>query len=327
MPQKSANSRCEGLRHHQTSRKSDQDTRCHCHPERKSGTGRSCRQTCSYLTETDESYKVRVFDCEEEAIQAVLTKHIHPGEVVFIRYEGPKGSGMPEMFYTTEAIASDPELIETITLITDGRFSGATRGPAIDHVSLEASEGDPIALVEDGDLIHINIPARRLDITDVAGIPKSPEEMEDVLSERRVRWTKPAPRFNTGILSIFTRNSISPMKGAYMKIHIMADPATLLTVTTLAVGLLLILVLWAKLHPFLSLLITAIFLGISSGMPLEKVSTAIQNGLGRTLGFVATVVGIGSIFGQILEASGGTEAIAKTLIQRFEKKEHTGVYL
>ena len=161
--------------------------------------------------------KARVFDCEEKALPAVLTKHIHPGEAVFIRYEGPKGSGMPEMFYTTEAIASDPELIETIALITDGRFSGATRGPAIGHVSPEASEGGPIALVEDGDLIRIDIPARRLDITGVAGIPKSPEEVEDVLSKRRGRWTKPAPRFNTGILSIFTRNSVSPMKGAYME--------------------------------------------------------------------------------------------------------------
>lgn len=101
----------------------------------------------------------------------------------------------------------------------------------------------------------------------------------------------------------------------------MTDPDTLLLVTILAIGLLLMLVLWIKLHPFLSLLITAMFLGIASGMPLEKVTTAIQNGLGGTLGFVATVVGIGSIFGQILEASGGTEAIAKTLIKRFGKEK------
>lgn len=101
----------------------------------------------------------------------------------------------------------------------------------------------------------------------------------------------------------------------------MTDPGTLLLVTILAIGLLLMLVLWVKLHPFLSLLITAMFLGIASGMPLEKVTTAIQNGLGGTLGFVATVVGIGSIFGQILEASGGTEAIAKTLIKRFGKEK------
>ena len=101
----------------------------------------------------------------------------------------------------------------------------------------------------------------------------------------------------------------------------MTDPATLLFVTILSIGLLLMLVLWVKLHPFLSLLITAMFLGIASGMPLDKVTTAIQTGLGGTLGFVATVVGIGSIFGQILEASGGTEAIAKTLIKRFGKEK------
>lgn len=161
--------------------------------------------------------KARVFDCEEAALQAVLQKDIVPGEAVFIRYEGPKGSGMPEMFYTTEAIASDPELIETVALITDGRFSGATRGPAIGHVSPEASKGGPIAWVENGDLIRIDIPARKLDITGIEGIELSPEEIAIILAERQKKWVKPAPRFNSGILSIFTRNSVSPMKGAYMK--------------------------------------------------------------------------------------------------------------
>ncbi|MDR0750424.1 MAG: dihydroxy-acid dehydratase [Tannerellaceae bacterium] len=158
----------------------------------------------------------RVFDCEEEALQAVLKKEIHPGEAVFIRYEGPKGSGMPEMFYTTEAIASDPELIETVALITDGRFSGATRGPAIGHVSPEASEGGPVALVEEGDLIRIDIPGRRLDITGVAGLPQSPEEIDKVLAARRDKWKQPAPRYTNGILSIYTKNSVSPVKGGYM---------------------------------------------------------------------------------------------------------------
>lgn len=116
--------------------------------------------------------RARVFDCEEEALQAVLKKEIKPGDALFIRYEDPKGSGMPEMFYTTEAIASDPELAESIALITDGRFSGATRGPAIGHVSPEASEGGPIALVENGDLIHIDIPARTLSVTGINGIEK-----------------------------------------------------------------------------------------------------------------------------------------------------------
>ena len=161
--------------------------------------------------------KARVFDCEENAIEAVLQKKIHPGEAVFIRYEGPKGSGMPEMFYTTEAIASDPELVETIALITDGRFSGATRGPAIGHVSPEASEGGPIALVENDDLIRIDIPARTLDIIGTDRIERSVEEIEKILSERRAHWIKPESQYKKGILDIYTHNSVSPMKGAYME--------------------------------------------------------------------------------------------------------------
>ena len=159
----------------------------------------------------------RVFDSEEEALQAVLQKNIHPGEAVFIRYEGPKGSGMPEMFYTTEAIASDPELAESIALITDGRFSGATRGPAIGHVSPEAYDGGPIALVKDNDLIHIDIPARKLEIIGTNGFQQSPEEIDRILSERRKQWTQPVSRHSRGILDIFTRNCASPMKGAYME--------------------------------------------------------------------------------------------------------------
>ena len=161
--------------------------------------------------------KARVFDCEENAIEAVLQKKIHPGEAVFIRYEGPKGSGMPEMFYTTEAIASDPELVETIALITDGRYSGATRGPAIGHVSPEASEGGPIALVENDDLIRIDIPARTLDIIGTDSIERSVEEIEKILSERRAHWIKPESQYKKGILDIYTHNSVSPMKGAYME--------------------------------------------------------------------------------------------------------------
>ena len=96
----------------------------------------------------------RPFDSEEEAIHAVLNHQIKPGDAVFIRYEGPKGSGMPEMFYTTEAISSDPQLSASIALITDGRFSGASKGPAIGHISPEAAEGGPIALVEENDIIR-----------------------------------------------------------------------------------------------------------------------------------------------------------------------------
>ncbi|WMJ80936.1 dihydroxy-acid dehydratase [Clostridium sp. MB40-C1] len=161
--------------------------------------------------------KAKTYNCEEDALKAVLTKEVKPGDAVFIRYEGPKGSGMPEMFYTTEAIASDPELVESIALITDGRYSGATRGPAIGHVSPEASEGGPIALVEDGDLIKINIPERLLAIVGVKGEEKTEEEMEEILKERRLKWIKPAPKYTKGALGVYTKLAVSPMKGGYME--------------------------------------------------------------------------------------------------------------
>jgi len=159
----------------------------------------------------------KTFDCEEDAYEAVIKRTVNPGDAVFIRYEGPRGSGMPEMFYTTEAIASDPELVESIALITDGRFSGATRGPAIGHVSPEAYEGGPIALVENGDLIKVDIPARTIDIIGVMGIEKSAEEVEEILKIRKARWVKPKPKFTKGVLGIYTKLAVSPMKGGYME--------------------------------------------------------------------------------------------------------------
>lgn len=127
----------------------------------------------------------RVFDCEEEAIDAILKNKIHPGEAVFIRYEGPRGSGMPEMFYTTEAISSDPELSASIALLTDGRFSGASKGPAIGHISPEAASGGAIALVEDGDLIEISVKRRSLNIIGVKGKKISLNEVDNILKERK----------------------------------------------------------------------------------------------------------------------------------------------
>ena len=159
----------------------------------------------------------RPFDCEEDAIDAVLTHKIHPGDAVFIRYEGPKGSGMPEMFYTSEAISSDQELGRSIALITDGRFSGASTGPSIGHVSPEAADGGPIALVEEGDLIHIDIPARVLEIVGIHGEPKTPEEIDAVLRERKSRWTPKPRKYPSGVLKIFSEHAVSPMKGGYMK--------------------------------------------------------------------------------------------------------------
>ncbi len=159
----------------------------------------------------------RPFDCEEDAIEAVLTGKIVPGDAVFIRYEGPKGSGMPEMFYTTEAISSDPELGRSIALITDGRFSGASKGPAIGHVSPEAAEGGPIALVEENDLIKIDIPARTLEIVGIAGKALAPEEVEQKLAERKKAWKPRENRYKRGVLKLFSEHAVSPMKGGYME--------------------------------------------------------------------------------------------------------------
>ncbi|WP_408955407.1 dihydroxy-acid dehydratase [Natroniella sp. ANB-PHB2] len=158
----------------------------------------------------------RVFDCEEDAKEAIITREIEPGDVIFIRYEGPKGSGMPEMFYTTEALASDPELVSTTALITDGRYSGATRGPAIGHLSPEAAAGGPIALVEDGDLIKIDISARRLEVVGIAGEEADPEKIAKTLAQRKEEWIKPDLGAKRGVLAQYAKLATSPMKGGYM---------------------------------------------------------------------------------------------------------------
>lgn len=160
----------------------------------------------------------RIFDSEEAAYNAVISKKIVPGDAVVIRFEGPKGSGMPELFYTTEAIASDPALIATVALITDGRFSGATRGPAIGHISPEAVDGGPIALVEENDLIELNIPERKLNIVGVKGIKKKPDEIAKILDDRKAAWIKPAPKYTKGALGKYTKYAVSAMKGAYTQI-------------------------------------------------------------------------------------------------------------
>jgi len=124
----------------------------------------------------------RVFDSEEDAMRAILNREINPGDVIVIRYEGPKGGpGMREMLSPTAAVAG-MGLSESVALITDGRFSGATRGPCIGHVSPEAAEGGPIAALKDGDIISIDIPARRLDV-----------ELSDEEIRKRLSTWKPRP--------------------------------------------------------------------------------------------------------------------------------------
>ena len=115
---------------------------------------------------------------------------------------------MPEMFYTGEAICSDPELASSVALITDGRFSGASRGPVIGHVSPEAAAGGPIALVEDGDLIHIDVVNRKLEIVGVKGEKLSEAEMEKVLAERKAKWRPKPAKYTRGVMKIYSQHAV-----------------------------------------------------------------------------------------------------------------------
>lgn len=162
--------------------------------------------------------RARPFDCEEDCLSAVLHGGVQPGDAVLIRYEGPKGSGMPEMFYTSEAISSDKELSRQIALITDGRFSGASTGPVIGHVSPEAVEGGPIALVEEGDLIEIDVEKRILRLIGLNGQRMTEGQIQETLQKRRREWVKQPhhPRYSKGVLGLYARHAVSPMKGAYM---------------------------------------------------------------------------------------------------------------
>lgn len=157
--------------------------------------------------------KAVVFNCEEDAHDAVVEGRINPGEIMIIRYEGPRGSGMPEMLMTTEAIVCDHKLNGKVSLITDGRFSGATRGAAIGHVSPEAAVGGPIAYVETGDIIAYDVYKKTINIVGLCGTPLSPEEVQKGLEERKK--TQPlVKKPYKGVLKRYTDHAESAMKGA-----------------------------------------------------------------------------------------------------------------
>ena len=148
----------------------------------------------------------RVFDSEEQAVEAILGSKIQPGNVVVIRYEGPRGGpGMREMLNPTSALAG-MGLDRSVALITDGRFSGGTRGAAIGHVSPEAAHGGPIALVKDGDEIEIDIPGKKVTL-------KVPE---DELQRRRSEWKAPAPKITEGYLVRYAAQVSSAAQGAVL---------------------------------------------------------------------------------------------------------------
>lgn len=149
----------------------------------------------------------RVFDCEEDAIAAIKGGRIVAGDVVVIRYEGPKGGpGMREMLNPTSAIAG-MGLGSSVALITDGRFSGASRGASIGHVCPEAAVGGPIALVKEGDLIKINIPENKLELA------VSDEE----LAVRRAEWKPREPKVTTGYLARYAKMVSDSCKGAVLE--------------------------------------------------------------------------------------------------------------
>jgi len=151
----------------------------------------------------------RVFDCEEDAIAAIREGRIVAGDVVIIRYEGPKGGpGMREMLNPTSAIAG-MGLGSSVALITDGRFSGASRGASIGHVSPEAAVGGPIALVEEGDIIRINIPENKLDML----------VSDEKLAARREKWHPREPKITTGYLSRYREMVTSGNRGAVLEIN------------------------------------------------------------------------------------------------------------
>jgi len=150
----------------------------------------------------------RVFDCEEGAVAAILGGQIHPGEIVVVRYEGPKGGpGMREMLSATSAIVG-VGLGEQVALITDGRFSGVTRGAAIGHISPEAAEGSLLALVREGDSILIDIPGRALTL----------EVPDDEIARRRALWNPPAPRVQSGYLYRYALMVTSASTGAILRL-------------------------------------------------------------------------------------------------------------
>jgi dihydroxy-acid dehydratase len=149
----------------------------------------------------------RVFEGEDDATNAVINGKIAPGDVIVVRQEGPRGGpGMREMLSLTSMVKGMPALSSTTALITDGRFSGGTRGLSIGHVSPEAAEGGPIGLLRDGDIISIDLGSRRLDV----------EVTDAELAARRESWQAPEPRFRRGWLSRYTRLVTNASSGAVL---------------------------------------------------------------------------------------------------------------
>ncbi|HUY80386.1 MAG TPA: dihydroxy-acid dehydratase [Acidobacteriaceae bacterium] len=153
----------------------------------------------------EHSGPARVYDCEQDAFHAIEAGQIKPNDVIVIRYEGPVGGpGMREMLAVTAAVAGIDELSDTVALLTDGRFSGATRGLMAGHVAPEAAVGGPIAAVHEGDIIHFDIPNRKLEL----------EVSDEEIAARLKQWQQPAPRFARGVFRKYANSVSSAAQGA-----------------------------------------------------------------------------------------------------------------
>ncbi len=161
-----------------------------------------------------------VFERQEDAITALARRAVRPGQVLIIRGEGPRGSGMPEQYYVTGAIAGDPELCHSVALVTDGRFSGASRGPCVGHVCPEAALGGPIAVVEPGDVVLVDIDQRRLDLLAAAQDPAeqwSPEHGQQLITQRLAGWRPPVAAAGGSVLDLYRALARPASEGATLR--------------------------------------------------------------------------------------------------------------
>jgi dihydroxy-acid dehydratase len=166
--------------------------------------GAICRTTTIPHHRLKHRGPARVFHSDEDAHQAVITERVKPGDVIVIRYEGPRGApGMREMMMTTDALVGMGKA-QDIFVVTDGRFSGFTEGSSIGHVAPEAAVGGPIAVVQDGDPIVIDIPSRKLDL-DIS---------EQEVQKRLQQWTPPPVKMDRGILGIYAKTALQAHLGA-----------------------------------------------------------------------------------------------------------------
>jgi len=162
-------------------------------------------------------FSARVFDDQESALGAIVSGRIQAGDALVIRYEGPRATGMPEQFYATELLAIDEEVGNQVAVLTDGRFSGATRGLCVGHISPEAATDGPIALLEDGDRIAVDIKKRRLDLVgDKAGMVSEREALS-LLERRLASFKKPPAKRHTGLLAIYTALASPAERGCLME--------------------------------------------------------------------------------------------------------------